>query len=91
MAKKRKKAKKTVNKPFIGLISGCGSVGQLEPMADHKTNGYVRGTSADDVRGQIKDWIEYNGADGATFVIAQIIDVGSPNNIEWTGKDTLKS
>lgn len=91
MAKKRKKkAKETSNQPFIGLISGCGSIGQLEPMADHTTNGYVRGTSVDAVREKIKQWIEYNGADGATFVIAQIMDVGTPNDVQWTGKANIK-
>lgn len=90
MDKKRKKAKEASNQPFIGLISGCGSISQLEPLHSHKTGGYIRGTSVDAVKEKIKQWIDYNGADGATFVVAQIMDVGAPNDVQWTGKANIK-
>lgn len=74
MAKAKKK--KAVKK-FIAMRSNCGNVSQLA---------YIDGghcATAEAAKKAVQADIEYNGSDGGTYAIVEIIDVGRPTGMTW--------
>lgn len=88
MAKRKKKrAKKAAAQPYIGMWSECGSLNQLAAMELYGNP--VKGATVEAVKVGIREWIDSEGNMGGTFAVVQILDVGTPSEINWTGKTEL--
>lgn len=84
-ARKRKTTKKTVEKKFIALISGCGSASQLAILEEPYSGAYLYATEKE-ARKAVDNYIEYTGNDGSSFVIASILDTARANRVSWGAK-----
>lgn len=79
----KKAKKKAVPKPFYVGWTECGGISQLEMDTESFS-------TAEEARAFIDKELEAgNYGYDITYVIVQIVDVGKPSNVKWTGKTDL--
>lgn len=85
-----KRKRTTTTKPkatFVSLRTSCGSVDQLEAhqyTEAHTSIEACRKDAADDLADCISD-----GSESGSYVVVQIVDVGKPAGMEWSGNGKL--